>query len=563
MNIKRNTVMVVILGLSLLLNLYGIDWGLPVHWYPDEYEAIDKTVIPMAMNLDPNPHYFMKPSLYYYFLELVLSPYFLYIKAFHVSLEPFQDFIGHVTLIARIITALVGAACVFLVSRIGKNLKHPDGGALSALLLAINLPFISYSHLAYYDVPMIFLLLYSFLFILRFMDVPEKKLLFLASLFGGLAVSTKYNALIPLETGLIIGYLFFWRSMKRKTENPSEGRTSDFIKMIVISQIIAGGAFFLATPFAILDFRTFITDFVKQIYTTRGYGIFGGETAFWNNAGILKDTLGLPLLFLCALGILGGCVRLIRNPEWKRAVLLFTPLLYFIYIGTWQIGEIRYMLPILPFLLVLVTDSFFEIQSLMYRRQWVSWLILGTVLLYSAVYSVRNVRFFGSDSRQSATEFIEEKVNQGSRIEVYAYSSYLPRFGSGLEVKRLQPDFVETLAGLEALKASRIGRLLLGDQQDPGIPREDNLGSFTPGALALRNPDFIVLSSYYYERFIHIENPADERYSALKSYFEGLVSGRMGYSTAAIFRRDNRVMRHFYLNPTIIILERVPQEASG
>jgi len=67
---------------SLILNLYGIDWGLPSLWHPDEATTIKNIVIPMARNFDPNPHDFLKPSLYYYLLEIILSPLFIYYKYF-------------------------------------------------------------------------------------------------------------------------------------------------------------------------------------------------------------------------------------------------------------------------------------------------------------------------------------------------------------------------------------------------------------------------------------------------------------------------------------------------
>ena len=87
----KNLLLIFILVVSLFLNLYGIQWGLPMHWYPDEYETIEKTVIPMTRNLDLNPHYFFKPSLYYYFLCFVMAPYFLYIKTTGIQIESYQN----------------------------------------------------------------------------------------------------------------------------------------------------------------------------------------------------------------------------------------------------------------------------------------------------------------------------------------------------------------------------------------------------------------------------------------------------------------------------------------
>ena len=147
-------VLLLILALSCFLNLYGIRWGLPALWYPDEPETIESIVIPMARNLDPNPHIFIKTSFYYYFLHIFLAPYFLYLKISGITIESYTHFVGTVTLIARIVTAFTGVLGVYLMYLLGRNLRDEKTGLITALLLAINLGYVSYAHFAMMEILM-------------------------------------------------------------------------------------------------------------------------------------------------------------------------------------------------------------------------------------------------------------------------------------------------------------------------------------------------------------------------------------------------------------------------
>jgi len=145
----RTLIPAALIALSLVYGLTGVRWGLPSLWYPDEPETLEKIVIPMARNLDLNPHIFNKGSLFYYFLLAVFSPYFTAIKLFRLSAADYEGLVGRLALIGRVATACVGAFGVWLMDRVAKRAAGGTAARLAAACLAVNTGYASYSHFAY------------------------------------------------------------------------------------------------------------------------------------------------------------------------------------------------------------------------------------------------------------------------------------------------------------------------------------------------------------------------------------------------------------------------------
>lgn len=68
---------VTIIAVAFALRVYAIEWGLPYVDHPDEPSAAN-TVLGMLRRDDWNPHFFKKPSLYYYSLRLAFEAHWLY-----------------------------------------------------------------------------------------------------------------------------------------------------------------------------------------------------------------------------------------------------------------------------------------------------------------------------------------------------------------------------------------------------------------------------------------------------------------------------------------------------
>jgi|GEM_PF-3353687 len=545
-------ILLAIFVLGFFFFFYGIQWGLPNLWYPDEPETIEQIVIPMARHLDPNPHIFHKGSLYYYFLEIILAPYFLYAKLFHVSLADYAHLVKTVTLIARIATGCVGLMGIYFMYKIGKQLTNIQGGLWAAFLLSIHTGYAAYAHFAYMEVPLIVLLLVSLYFALKYLEALQLRDLYLCAFFGGLAVSTKYNAVLPVGVFILIGWI------TSRIRELSHFRIRPFFdKPIWISFGILILAFFLGTPFALLDWKTFLLYLVKHSFVSQGYKVFTGGYAWIGNILLLEKSFGPWAFFIVIFSFFWVLIQWVIRPRAKEALLIFPAFLYYLYAGSWRIMAVRYMLPMIPFLILssaVVFHSIGQWKKASFRRIGIG--ILGLMSMLALRETFFNIRCFRTETRIFAEAWIDRHIPKDKTIEVYSYSAYLPRLSSDRKVWQWVPNFVSESQAFDRFQNTKWGKFLTQGRFSVKTEKTSNDSLFRIEALHKRSPDYIILSSFFDDRFIPQKNPlVRHMYPELAAYYEQLTQGNAGYQK--IIQFENPRMQEFYLNPTISIWKRI------
>ena len=560
-------IVLAILGISLFFNLFGINWGLPSHWHPDESTTISRIVIPMARNLDPNPHSFLKPSFYYYFLQVVLSPYYLYYKYNKPELNiGFAELTANVFLISRITTALIGTVSVFLLYLITRTVFNLNVGLLASFFLAVSMAFSSHSHFAYMDIPMICLLLLMILFSIQYLRTSRLSRLYLAAFVGGLSVSTKYNSGLFVILTILICHLD--KAPFKKNINITDRIKALVPKSLLISLILVIAGFFLATPFALLDFPAFADNLLEQLFIAeRGYKGFAiNEWSGFQNYLYLNRAVGTPLLILALCGVLWGIANFSKKPSKITAILLFPPIIYFFYISNWRFAALRYVLLLLPFMAFWAAAlTNLSLNNSKGHRMLIYVLVIF-VGVYSCFYTFRGVRSFTADTRNVSGHWIRENIPLGSQVEVYSFKAYLPDFPKGVNVQRIEP-FMSPNTDYNKfkikMKNNELVRLILKfygksikNDVDTRRQLDNDKALLSVSSLSKRNPDFIVLTSIFYTRFmktdrINVLTP----YPELTHFFEKLVSGEAGYEIVKVF--ENKTPTGEFLNPTIKILKKI------
>lgn len=544
-------ILLCIFFLGFFFFFYGIQWGLPSLWYPDEPETIEQIVIPMARYMDPNPHIFHKGSFYYYFLEFILAPYFLYVKLFGVSLADYSHLVKTVTLISRIATACVGLIGLFLMYQIGKRVTGIRGGLWAAFLLCIHTGYAAYAHFAYMEVPLIVLILTSFYFALRYLEDFKLRNFYLCAFFGGLAMSTKYNGGLFAVLFLLICWIV------SRIRRASRVQIRSFMgRPIWISVGIVIFAFLLGTPFAVLDWKTFLMYLIKHSFVSQGYKVFTGGHAWIGNVQLLEKSFGPWAFFVVVFSFFWVFIHWMIRPRAKEAFLVFPPLLYFIYAGSWRIMAVRYMLPVVPFLILstaLVLDRIAQHPKIGVRRMGIG--IFALVGMLTIRETFLNIRCFHTDTRFSAEAWIDRHIPKDKIIEVYSYGAYLPRFSPDRTVWQWVPNFISESKKFDEFQNTRLGKFLTKKMTTNTQSERSNAGVFRIEALHNRNPDYIILTSFFDDRFIPQSNPYVRMvYPELALYYETLTQGKAGYRKVVQF--ENPRMQEFYLNPTISIWKR-------
>lgn len=379
--------------MALAFRLWGLDFGLPMaEARPDEM-----TIAFQAMKFgrgDLNPHSFNYPSLFKYIVFGEFGLYFVIGKLTHQFasqedfLRAFFDGAVDFRLMMRLWSALLGTLGVALL------LRSP-GGIWSAILLAVACLHVRDSHFGVTDITMVTFATGAVLLADRMRGSGRVRDAVLAGLVAGLATSTKYNAAvlaIPLASAALLA--------------PS-GR----VKLLAVTGGSMVFAFLLGTPYALLDFNTFLHDFRFELdHLAAGHHVDVGNAWVHHFRASLRNGLGEPLL---AAGIFG--ILLSFGWDLRQAIVYFSfPIVYFALIGRGETAFYRYILPVVPFLCI----GAGMIGVRLRQAGWITALVYTVVLALPTAYaSVNVVRLMAAgDTRNAMGHWIEANIDTDTTI---------------------------------------------------------------------------------------------------------------------------------------------------
>jgi 4-amino-4-deoxy-L-arabinose transferase-like glycosyltransferase len=404
-----------ILTVAAVARLWGIGFGLPhPNCRPDE-GAIASLASGMY-NGDLNPHSFNYPALFLLVIAATL-------RVLDESLGALQDLgirwsvsVTATTttyLVARLLSAATGIASVWVTFRVALRLFGRNTALAAAAFLALAFLHVRDSHFGVTDVPMTFMVLVAFLFIVRLSESGTTADLIAAGVAAGLASSTKYNAALvalPALVRIVAGPFAARQSFDARWR-----RAALFVGFMV-------AAFLLTSPYSVLDFRRFLADVTfESRHLAQGHGVILGRGWRYHLTSTLRYGIGIPMLFTGALGWLLLCWR---SPRRGALVGLF-PVSYYVVLGSGYTVFARYMLPVVPFLCLTagyaVTAASGWLAARMQRPNWApAMATLGVVglLLPSAVSVVKFDRLIArTDSRLLVRRWIEQRFPPGTTID--------------------------------------------------------------------------------------------------------------------------------------------------
>jgi len=512
--VLSNKIFIAILVVGVLLRFSGLKWGYPFIFQPDEDTLVRGAT---GIRFDPNPHHFDWPTLQTYILFFVISIWakftdllaLIHLKESISNIFPIwfdRPFVFYV--LGRVISALLGSGGLILTYLISKKIFNRKIALLATLLLALSLQNIEDAHFATLDSSMTFWMLLSFYFAQKIYDKGLSKYYILAGFIAGLATSTKYNGGSIFLAVIVYHFLLI---------NNRKGTFKDFIfsKNLGFSVLFAILGFLVGTPYALLDFRTFIqTDSPK-----------GALWQFSRQTGIsfLNRYLNLPLLeqtfrkysFL-SLGFYTSVLSLwgifscavFKYKKGLLGILAFT-LFYLGYVGQFPQFLSQYFNPLYPFLAIFASYAFFEILGLLTKtRKNIFVLISVFFLLLSFWHALKLVFVFSTkDTRLQARDYIYQNVPAGTwialagadKMEIEEYSA---KDNTGYNLKSL--SFLIDAVGrhesenfvVNSLKNDyEIGYVVVGDyglKDILGHPYEPGFEGYSSAQWAVQNLEEVV-----------------------------------------------------------------------
>src|SRR3989339_1217626 len=209
----KNWILWTIVGIGLFLRLWGIAYGLPGSFIPDESLIANKAA---AMGTgDLNPHFFGYPTFFMYLTALSYGLLFAVLKFIGLitSIPDFKTvFFAQPSafyLIPRVISVMFGTALIWVIYEIGRNIYSKRAGLLAALLLSLCPLSVTTSKFDFINTPQTFWIALSMYFLCLLYDaVPEKspKYYILAGAALGLGISTKYSAVYAVPAFLFVHF---------------------------------------------------------------------------------------------------------------------------------------------------------------------------------------------------------------------------------------------------------------------------------------------------------------------------------------------------------------------
>ncbi|HEX9746563.1 MAG TPA: glycosyltransferase family 39 protein [bacterium] len=427
----RIILLLIVLG-GLAVRIWGIDFGLPQRFHPDEPVVVTRAIYGVASD-EPdkwNPKAFHWPSMQIYLLGLEYEILFR-IEKFKGTVDnrdpDFASFSlyypGIFYYMGRVTTAIFGIGCIYLIYLIALPLIGMRGAIIASALGAIHPILIRHSRFITPDIPSEFFFLGSLFCMneaLRHTGEidPDRdakfhfKYLVAASIFIGLGTGTKY------PVGFLFPALALLILFVRRTE-PIVTK----IMRIVILGVVALAAFLITTPYASLDFPTFIND-IRTIGWHVKTGHIGMEAkgGIWiaSIAQLLKDS-GWVFTVGGFFGFLGFIFE-----KWKtRWVTLAAFLVVMGGLAPLDVFSDRYLVPVIPFMcigaawLIRKLNNVFRLDDFSMKAGAMSMVLLILFAWTGIAASIADgIRLNMLDTRTAALEWVLDNIPNNSKVLV-------------------------------------------------------------------------------------------------------------------------------------------------
>ncbi len=434
--ISTVTLLILIVLLSVVIRMWGLDFGLPQQFHPDEPVVVSRAQYGVATG-DWNPRAFHWPSFQIYILGFEYGIWYQAGKLTGawesdelVDIPTGDRFIAYALrapsgfyYLGRLTTVLFCAGIVWLMFIFSRRLLSVPWALAASALIAFHPIMIRHSRFITPDIPAEFFFLAALFFMDRLYlelcksrgsTAIEKKFKgivwsgIFAAIMIGLGTGTKYPvAVLSIPLGLII--------LLAPSGMGISGRII-FIFRLAATVIIT---FLITTPFALIDYEQFLRDIM-----TIGWHVQTGHIGMEARGGIwmasiarlIRDS-GWVWTTVGLIGLIGFFTGLRR--KWH---LLLAFLFILIGLAPLTVFSDRYLVPLIPFF-VLGISWLFERLSVHTILNKPRMIMVGAVVVFFMV-SVYGFKVISNDARvltmtdtrELALEWVEDNIPAHSVI---------------------------------------------------------------------------------------------------------------------------------------------------
>jgi 4-amino-4-deoxy-L-arabinose transferase-like glycosyltransferase len=452
---KKSEILLIlaILAIALGLRMWGLWFGFPDYFRPDE-EYFANSVASMDRG-DLNPHFFYYPHFYMYFNLVIWRGYVfarLLLNKYYPphGIQQLYNAIPHILyLLGRLSSVVFGSLTVLMLYLFGKRFYGAGVGLLAAFFLAINPTHVLNSHFYKSDIATAFFILLALYFMAAYIEHGRIKDFIVGGIISGVAAASNYYGGFLLAP-LIVAKFFRTHKEKKKLYTPFTTWE------IYVVPLLAGVVFILLSPYLFIDFHNFLKDFHRMLFADRvnlfhalrleGFRAYSFlHPLLYGIRFCVRYEMGLFMTFFC----IAGFIYLLFKPEHKTYLILFFLVLFYYTMATGKAIFMRYHLPIIPILCLIAAIVVVKLAKLAGHNLLA---VLLTIFFAGALAAeplwntIQSDRLLSQrDTRTLAREWMHQNLPSNARIAAplkYHYGK--PQLRRGM-------SFVELRGSLEAL----------------------------------------------------------------------------------------------------------------
>lgn len=348
------SVFIAVALLGLFFRLWNISFGLPHSFYADEPEVAEpaiKYTYEFRNIISDNNYYKLIPVSYVYgtFPTYLMTASTMFFSKFLNTVNlAFDKSTLYVNM--RVLTAIISLLTAFVAGIIYKQLfKDNLGFIITFALTALNWKLIVHAHYVNNDITLTLLLLLSFVFLFRaYINNFDTKNTALSAIFFGLAVGTKFTALISLP---MFAYLF----LQKKDIKAMAGFLSTSLAVFIITN-----------PFSIVFFKDFSFRIFEMFFKEGGLVFDSADPNPFKYVSALAVMLGAPALLSAFYGIIKS--EKLSASKNIHIFLLGNIVIYFLFYSLQSRRVDRWLLPIIPLLLLYASVGIIKIYNKLPKR---------------------------------------------------------------------------------------------------------------------------------------------------------------------------------------------------
>jgi hypothetical protein len=514
---RLDPLLVAALSLAFLFCLQGITWG--------RVECWNRSQIALQSLRALRPGNYLKPPFHTYLNHVfVVWPITGALKVAQVPTERMKIANSTKLIGSRLVTIALFLGTIALAYSFSRRSYGRFSAAIIAFVFATSAGFITHAHFLTADIPLLFWMLAAFWAAYRLASAPSTRNYAVAGFLTGIAIATKYNGL-AVGIALLIAHFFATKGASLRSMILSRQLG------IGLSMVLLG--FLFGCPTMLYEPKKFWNDFIYNYTVTPRYSGQPDRANYLGALARIPEIVGIPgAILIAGLAIL-SCILVLRRRDLSGAVsrgfilsgAVFV--LYVLKVGTFPRAETRYVLPAIPFLILMIGPALQTVE----RRKWILAFLLP-VLIYNCLCSYFVGKRFNDDPRLKAQLWLVKNVPRGSVIESSGTSphwSKLPNFDAR-EINLGRPDRPSPPArDITDLRLPNMpGRFELFREVFPEWvqplvaenEKNPDQGLFTAAALEKRNPNYISIYSGDYKV------PSD----TVRRYYGELLTGKLPYA---------------------------------